>query len=220
MPSASSIWPRSTARIAPTGGSGGARAGDDGRVVAVRVRGRGALVAADRAPLQRGRRVPRDRGQPGARSRDDRALPGPPRARDRGCSGRCWRCARRPGWSGRGGRGRRHEGARQRVRARDARLRADRARDLAEADAVDAAEDERYGERRGDELPAELSTRRAAAVAARSQEAGSKSGAPRRRGRSRARGRSGCTRRAGGWKRSSGSSGGRTRTMRPTARAG
>jgi hypothetical protein len=34
--------------------------------------------AADRAALSRGRRVPGDHGQPGARSRHDRALSGPP----------------------------------------------------------------------------------------------------------------------------------------------
>ena len=41
---------------------------------------------------------------------------------------------------------------------------------LAEADAVDAAEDERFGERRGDELPPSSSTARGPArLAARSQ---------------------------------------------------
>ena len=71
----------------------------------------------------------------------------------------------------RGDRGRRHQGARQRVPARDARLRADRARDpRARPARVDAAEDEQFGERRGDELPPELSTRAGPArVAARRQ---------------------------------------------------
>ena len=49
-------------------------------LLALRLRDRGALVAADRAALPRGRRVPGDHRQPGARSRDDRALPRPPRA--------------------------------------------------------------------------------------------------------------------------------------------
>jgi hypothetical protein len=39
-----------------------------------------------------------------------------------------------------------------------ARLRRDRQADLAEADAVDRAAEERFGERRADELPPELST--------------------------------------------------------------
>src|SRR5213592_695473 len=37
-----------------------------------------ALVAGDRAPLLRGRRLPGDLRQPGARPRDDRSLPSPP----------------------------------------------------------------------------------------------------------------------------------------------
>jgi hypothetical protein len=48
--------------------------GDDGGADRVRVRDRRALVAADRAALPRGRRVPGDHGQPGARSRHDRAF--------------------------------------------------------------------------------------------------------------------------------------------------
>ena len=46
----------------------------------------------------------------------------------------------------------------QRVASRHARLRADRARDPRAADAVDAEEDERFGDARGDELPEALST--------------------------------------------------------------
>jgi hypothetical protein len=40
---------------------------------------------------------------------------------------------------------------------------------LAEADAVDREEDERFGERRGDELPEQLATGSGAPVAGRSQ---------------------------------------------------
>src|SRR5665809_117567 len=43
----------------------------------------GARAAHDRAALPRGRRVSRDHRQPGARSRDDRSLPCPPRGGDR-----------------------------------------------------------------------------------------------------------------------------------------
>ena len=201
---------------------GGARSGDDGGVDRVRVRDRRALVAADRAALSRGRRVPGDHGQPGARSRHDRALPGPPRARAEravragaGAVRGCGAGARRRG------RGRWHEGACQRVRARDARLRADRARDP------------RTGRR--DRRARGRAVRRAPrrrAAAARSRRArgasggcatpsgGWISGAPRRPGRSRARAPSGSSRRAVGWRRNSMSSGARTPNTRPTGRAG
>ncbi len=58
-----------------------------------------------------------------------------------------------------GARRRRHEGARERVssaRTRDYDQIAEEI--LEEADAVDAAEDEQFGDRRGDELPPELAT--------------------------------------------------------------
>ena len=55
------------------------------------------------------------------------------------------------------GRCRRDQDRRQRDASRDAQLRADRAREvLEEAAALDAAESERYGDTRGDELPVEL----------------------------------------------------------------
>ena len=60
---------------------------------------------------------------------------------------------------GRGDRDRRHQGERQRLPARHARLRADRARDpRARPARVDAEEDEQFGDKRGDELPPELAT--------------------------------------------------------------
>src|SRR3954468_6047609 len=43
---------------------GGARSGDDGRAVRLRLRDRGAVVAGDRAALSRRRRVRRHHGQP------------------------------------------------------------------------------------------------------------------------------------------------------------
>ena len=49
----------------------------------LRLRDRGAVLAGDRAALPRRRRLPRDHGQPGARSRDDRALSRAPRGGDR-----------------------------------------------------------------------------------------------------------------------------------------
>jgi hypothetical protein len=66
----------------------------------------------------------------------------------------------RGGRAGPGGRdrGRRDEGARQRVQAGDCGYEQIAAEILAEADAVDRAEDERYGEQRGDELPPEFAT--------------------------------------------------------------
>ena len=111
-------------------GSRGARPGDDGRAVRLRVCDRGALVARDRAALSRGRRVPRDHRQPGARSRDDRALPGPPRGGDRRAVRRGAGAVRaqRAG-QGRRRRGRRHEDRGGGDPSRDAQLRADRAGD-------------------------------------------------------------------------------------------
>jgi hypothetical protein len=108
--------------------------------------------------------------QPGARSHHDRALSSA--SRDR--AGRLVRRGvgvlrrGRPG-SGRGDRGRWHQGCGERGAAGDARLRnaaPQATRDyeqiareiLAEAAAVDAEEDECFGEARGDELPPELST--------------------------------------------------------------
>ena len=67
-------------------------------------------------------------------------------------------CARGPGWWARAGRDRRDEGLAN--ANRDQNVDYDRiAREiLEEAKATDAAEDELYGEARGDELPAELAT--------------------------------------------------------------
>jgi hypothetical protein len=71
------------------------------RRAAVRLRDRGALLPAGRTPADRGRRLPRPGWQPGARPRDHRAVPGPPRDRAGRVPGRvpCG-CARPPGWSG------------------------------------------------------------------------------------------------------------------------
>ena len=58
----------------------------------------------------------------------------------------------------RGGRGRRHEGPRQRLPAREPRLRADRARDPRGGGRGRSPRGRALGERRGDELPPELAT--------------------------------------------------------------
>ena len=63
----------------------------------------------------------------------------------------------------------RHDGTGEPVPARDASYEEIAREILAEAEAVDAAEDEQFGERRGDELPSELATARAARLAARGQ---------------------------------------------------
>jgi hypothetical protein len=76
--------------------SAGARSGDDGRAVALLLRARRAIVAADRASLRGGRRDARDLRQPGARSHDGRALRQRHEAALASCSARCWRCAPRP----------------------------------------------------------------------------------------------------------------------------
>ena len=78
----------------------GARPGDDGRAAALWVRAWGAVLAADRAGVCRGRLVPGHGGQPGARSHDDRAASGSAtRRRLRGCSATCSSFALRLGWS-------------------------------------------------------------------------------------------------------------------------
>src|SRR4051812_13762123 len=91
---------------------------------------------------------------------------------------------------------------------------------LEEAGAVDAAEDERFGERRGDELPPEHRRRRGGAVGCARRSGASTSHAQRRPGRSRGRGRSGWPSRSGGSRKSTRSSLGRTPTTRLTGRAG
>ena len=83
---------------------------------------------------------------------------------------------------------------------------------LAEADAVDRTEDERFGEARGDELPAHLSTHQGRRGWLRD--------AKRQLDQKRAAARSGSTRRSGGWRRSTRPSAERTPITRPTARAG
>src|SRR5436190_23056504 len=54
--------------------AGGARSGDDGGAVALLLCDRGAVVAADRASLRGGCRLPGDLRQSGAGSLDDRAF--------------------------------------------------------------------------------------------------------------------------------------------------
>jgi hypothetical protein len=91
---------------------------------------------------------------------------------------------------------------------------------LAEADAVDRAEDERFGERRGDELPPELSTaqgRRGWLRDAR-RRLDERRAAEARPFRSRAP--SGCARDSAAWRRSTRCIIGRTRPTRPIARGG
>ena len=103
----------------------------------------------------------------------------------------------------RGDRRRRHQGARQRVAARDARLRADRARDPRGGRRGRRRGGRAVRRARGDELPPELATRAGPArLAARGQ-------APPRRAARRGgpadparRGPSGCRRPSAGWKRS------------------
>ena len=119
-----------------------------------------AVLAGDRAGVRRGRRVPGDRGAAAARSRDDRAVRRAPpgRARRPVRRGADAVRAQRAG-EGRGDRGRRHEGAGQRAAAtRTSTTSRSRARSSRRPSATDAAEDELYGEARGDELPPEFAT--------------------------------------------------------------
>jgi transposase len=91
---------------------------------------------------------------------------------------------------------------------------------LAEADAVDREEDERYGERRGDELPPNFRPIRAGAAGCARRSGVSTSSAPQKPSRSHARVLSGCASRSGASRRSSRSSARRTPPTRPIARAG
>ena len=105
--------------------------------------------------------------------------------------------------------------------ARNLRLRADRARDPRGGRRGRRDEDERYGERRGDELPEQLATgagpREVAARGQASPRAAARRGGP---ADPAPRARSGCGRPSAAWRRSSGPSVAPTRPMRPTARAG
>ena len=113
----------------------------------------------DRAPLPPGRRLPGGLRQPGSRPRDDRPLRRPPR----GGAGRAVRlgaCAVREGGPGSTGVVA-IDGTKLTANAsREANLDYERiAREIvAEARATDEAEDELFGEARGDELPEELRT--------------------------------------------------------------
>ena len=89
-----------------------------------------AVVAADRAGVRGGRRVPRDGGAAAARSRDDRAVRRAPPGRDRRPVRRGAVAVREAGaGERRGDRGRRDEAGGQREPQRERRLRAARARD-------------------------------------------------------------------------------------------
>ena len=116
---------------------------------------------SDRAPLSRGRRLPGDLRQPDPRPRDDRPLPGPPP----GGARRPLRPGARPLRRGRDRRGRRcwrstapSSRPRRQTTPPEATSRSPR-EILAEAGRIDAAEDELYGEARGDELPEHLTSR-------------------------------------------------------------
>ena len=91
---------------------------------------------------------------------------------------------------------------------------------LAEAGAVDRAEDERFGERRGDELPPELATaqgRRGWLREAKRRLDERRAGAARPIAKSRL---SGCARASAAWRKSTTCTAARTRLTRPIARAG
>ena len=125
-----------------------------------------------------------------ARSRDDRALRRPPRARAGRAVRRGARALRggRPGHVERG-RDRRHQGRGQRQpRAQPSTTSRSRARSWPRQIATDAAEDERFGEARGDELPPELARAGPARLAARGQAPARRAARGARQRRSRARG--------------------------------
>jgi transposase len=88
---------------------------------------------------------------------------------------------------------------------------------LEEAAEIDAAEDEQFGDRRGDERPPSWRPRRAGAVGCAKPSAASTISALGRRGRSRPPARRGCRRPSAAWTRSCGPSARPTRPTRPTA---
>ena len=90
---------------------------------------------------------------------------------------------------------------------------------LAEADAVDAEEDERSATRAATSCRPSWRPRRAGAAGCARPSAASTSSAPRRPGRSRATGPNGSARPSAGSKKSTRSSAGPTRPMRPIGRA-
>jgi transposase len=91
---------------------------------------------------------------------------------------------------------------------------------LEQAAEIDALEDERFGERRGDELPPARPRARAASDGCATRAGGLTSVAPRRRGRSHASAPSGWSRASAGSRRSLRSSVALTPSTRPTARVG
>ena len=91
---------------------------------------------------------------------------------------------------------------------------------LEDAAAVDAEEDERFGDARGDELPGELATGRAGSAGCATPSAASTSVARGRASRSRSHGRTGSRRPDVVWKKSTGSSVAPTRLTRTTAATG
>ena len=91
---------------------------------------------------------------------------------------------------------------------------------LAEADPVDLAEDQRFGERRGDELSPELATAQGRRGWLRDAKRRFKEPAPPKPGRWRSRVRPGCARASAAWRKSTRSTVRRTRPTRPIARAG
>ena len=97
------------------------------------------------------------------------------------CSVRRLGCARRRVGEGRRDRDRRNEGSRERLASLKPRLRAARAGDHQRGGEIDAAEDELYGDARGDELPEHLQTARGVAPPFKRRSASSNASANRTR---------------------------------------
>ena len=92
---------------------------------------------------------------------------------------------------------------------------------LKEAAEIDAAEDEQFGDRRGDELPAELASAQGRKKwLAEAERRGWTRSASARRARSRSRVRRASGRPSGAWKKSCAPRCARTPPMRPTGRTG
>ena len=112
----------------------------------------------DRAGVRGGRGVPGDRGAAAARSRDDRAVRRAPRAGAGGrCSARCSGSARRPGWrASASSRSTARRSTPTPVATRRVTTSGSRGRSSRRPRRSTPAEDELYGDARGDELPPEL----------------------------------------------------------------
>jgi hypothetical protein len=201
--------------------AGGARSGDDGRADALLLRARRAVVATNRAALRRGRRT---RVICANRAPDDTTFARFGQRHEIALAdvfGEVLMLCAEAGLVEVGviaiDGTKVHANASERATRDYEQI----AREiLAEADAIDREEDERFGERRGDELPEHLATGAGRAKWLAEANDYSNNDGPRRPGQFRPHARSGCGRPSAVWRKSSRASVAPTRPLRSTAPAG